>query len=212
MPRGLCNIAQRALAGGLPRARAIGQMAAARDLGALAPCAAAGRGRGVSLWALPWPWGSLVASPMTQAGARAPPQHVCRGRAAERGRATMAGFGRAQGPGQAREGAQREPYEVSQGQAPAAAPGPGRSPSPGFIQVGRALHIPQFGAASLAAPSASRSSTGWALGFLVPLPTSSRAGPRGARPARASAPQPLWATSLCMSCPEPGVAGPVLGH
>ena len=61
-----------ALAGGLLRARAIGQMDAARDLGALAPCAAAGQGRGVSLWALPWPWGSLVASPMTQAGARAP--------------------------------------------------------------------------------------------------------------------------------------------
>lgn len=78
---------------------------------------------------------------------------------------------------------------------PGAAPGAGRSPSPGFIQAGRDLHIPQFGAASLAAPSTSRSSTGWALGLSGALAHFQQGWPEGSPPGPcgASAPQPLWA-------------------
>lgn len=52
---------------------------------------------------------------------------------------------------------------------PGAAPGPGQSLSPGFIQARRHLQIPQFGASSLSAPSTSRTSTRLGLGpFLCP--------------------------------------------
>lgn len=81
------------------------------------------------------------------------------------------------------------------------------SSRPGETFLSLSLALPPW---PLPAPPEAALAGPWA--FPVPLPTSSRVGPRGARPARASAPQPLWATSLCMACPEPGVAGPVLGH